>query len=177
MDPDTLVSDEVIIEALQKTRLFDHFTKRGAMGTGPGSDDDTIMETGYRDHLVLDQKVSSFSELSVGQGQLFALCRALVKVQRLRTEGVKPIILLDEVTSSLDLATEAAIHIIIDQEFTENGHTVIVIAHRLGVLTEHARPGQDVIVQLRDGRLQGVSTDLNAIIQNNRGEEERVDVG
>ncbi len=164
MDPDARISDDVIIEALERTRLFEHFAKRGGTGACPRADDDTFMDDNYRDHPILDQKVSSFSELSVGQGQLFALCRALVKVHSLRDDGVRPIILLDEVTSSLDVATESAIHDIIDEEFTRNGHTVIVIAHRLRVLSEHARPGQDVVVQLRDGRIQDIETDANAIV-------------
>jgi ABC-type multidrug transport system fused ATPase/permease subunit len=177
IDPDILVSDDVIIEALRKTRLFEHFTKRGDTRPGPGSDNDTILDADYREHPILDQKVSSFSALSVGQGQLFALCRALVKVHSLRDEGVQPIILLDEVTSSLDLATESAIHDIIDQEFTKNDHTVIVIAHRLGVLSKHARAGQDVVVQLRDGSIQDSTTDLNTIMRKIPGEELQMDLG
>ncbi|OIW22995.1 putative ABC transporter [Coniochaeta ligniaria NRRL 30616] len=165
MDPDTLISDDIIIEALQKTRLWDHFSNRIESLSGTQSDSEAIVDMAYKDHPVLDQKVSSFPELSLGQGQLFALCRALIKVHSLRDEGVRPIILLDEVTSSLDVATEFAIHDIIDEEFTRNGHTVIVIAHRLRVLLEHARPGQDVVVRLRDGRIQDVGADLKAVVR------------
>lgn len=170
MDPDGVASDDVIVEALRKTGLFEHFAERGGTGTANlGSGNDTVVEG----HPILDQRVSAFPELSVGQSQLFALCRALVKVHLLRDEGVRPIILLDEVTASLDAATEAAIHDIIDEELTRNGHTVIVIAHRLGVLSRHARPGQDVVVQLGDGRVRDVSNDLSAIM----GKESLVDLG
>ncbi|KAB5513252.1 ABC transporter-like protein [Coniochaeta sp. 2T2.1] len=161
MDPYGLLQDEVIIEALQETKLWNHFTTRDNTSTTSGPYPEPAV---YRDHSILDQKLSSFSELSVGQGQLFALCRALVKVQSLRDDDAQPIILLDEVTSSLDLDTESAIHDIIDQEFTRKGHTAIVIAHRLGVLSRHARPGQDVVVQLRDGRVENVGTDLTSIL-------------
>ncbi|KAB5582239.1 putative ABC transporter [Coniochaeta sp. 2T2.1] len=162
MDPYGLLQDEVIIEALQETKLWNHFTTRENTSTTSSPDPEPAV---YRDHSILDQKLSSFSELSVGQGQLFALCRALVKVHSLRDDGAQPIILLDEVTSSLDLDTESAIHDIIDQEFTRKGHTAIVIAHRLGVLSRHARPGQDVVVQLRDGRVEDVGTDLTSILR------------
>lgn len=102
-----------------------------------------------------------FSELSVGQGQLLALCRALVKAQTAQCLGRKPVILLDEVTSSLDPATESIIHGIIDDEFTQNGHTVICVAHRIEVLAKHTEPGRDVVVLLGDGRLLEVITDLS----------------
>ncbi len=76
---------------------------------------------------------------------------------------MKLVIFLDEVTSSLDLATESTIHDIIDEEFTGKGHTVIVVAHRLSVLTERAGVGRDVVALMEDGRLQKVIEDVNSI--------------
>jgi ATP-binding cassette subfamily C (CFTR/MRP) protein 1 len=163
LDPDTLASDDVVISALQKTQLWEHFTTRGDWSTSSNTDAESTCDMTYHDHPILDRPLSSFSNLSVGQGQLLALSRALVNVHSLRDDGVQPIILLDEVTSSLDLATELKIHDIIDQEFTLNGHTVIAIAHRLGVLMHHVRPGQDVVVRFRDGRVEDVGTDLEAV--------------
>ena len=112
-------------------------------------------------HPILDKKLSMFPELSVGQGQLLALCRALVKAQTAQCFGRRPVVLLDEVTSSLDPATESIIHGIIDDEFTQKGHTVICVAHRIEVLAKHTELGRDVVVLLGDGRLQEVITDLN----------------
>ena len=115
----------------------------------------------FEEHRILDKKVSLLQELSVGQCQLFALSRALIKVNTVRCAGVKPVILLDEVTSSLDFVTESTIHDIIDEEFTGKGHTVIIIAHRLGLLSERTKPGRDVVVVMGDGRLQEIITDVS----------------
>lgn len=70
--------------------------------------------------------------------------------------------LLDEVTSSLDSVTESIIHGIIDDEFTQKGHTVICVAHRIEALAKHTEPGRVAVVLLSNGRLQEVITDLNS---------------
>lgn len=95
--------------------------------------------------------------MSVGQTQLFALGRALIKAATLRQRcGIRPVVLLDEATSSLDAATESAIYRIIDEELTAHGHTVIIVAHRLGVLQDYAKPGRDTVVAMANGRLVAV---------------------
>lgn len=72
-------------------------------------------------------------------------------------------VLLDEVTSSLDLTTESIIRSITDEEFTSKGHTVLIITHRLSVLAEHTEPGRDVVVlMMEDGRLQEIIGDLRS---------------
>lgn len=149
LDPEALLSDEIVIHALTKTKLWHQFV---------GGTETSI----FTDHPILDRKLSSFSELSVGQCQLFALCRGLLKVHTLRNKGLKPIVLLDEVTSSLDIATESIIYDIVEEEFTAKGHTVIVVAHRLDVLTEHMREGRDTFVLMRDGRLEEIVSDLRS---------------
>ncbi|KAI1121698.1 putative ABC transporter [Nemania abortiva] len=158
LDPEAGASDEVIIDALAKVGLWSHFfggnahyDKKAGVATGS-------LSSGK--HSVLDQKISQVQELSVGQYQLFAVCRALVKVSSLRRSGIKPVVLLDEVTSSLDPDTESAIYQIVDNEFSEKGHTVIIVAHRLGALEKHAKNGRDAVVLLADGKLQEVIQDL-----------------
>ncbi|KAI1820889.1 putative ABC transporter [Xylaria intraflava] len=158
LDPDVSVSDEAIVGALVKAGLWSHFL---ASNTHPeGETATTINIPDFGEHPVLDQKMSSFQELSAGQCQLFALCRALVKVDSLRRSGTKPVILLDEATSSLDSETESAIYRIIDDEFTEKGHTVIIVAHRLGALAERTVAGRDAVALMADGRLLEVIQDL-----------------
>jgi ATP-binding cassette subfamily C (CFTR/MRP) protein 1 len=71
---------------------------------------------------------------------------------------VTPVVVLDEVTSSLDVATESTIYRIVDEEFTKKGHTVITIAHRLGNL--YTKVGRDAVAFMADGRLQEVRRDL-----------------
>lgn len=82
--------------------------------------------------------------------------------------------LLGEVTSTLDAATEAAAHQILESEFTAWGHTVIVVSHRLGRLAELARPGRDVVARLRDGRLEGVWGDVRDLFVDGEGELEEL---
>ncbi|KFY68700.1 hypothetical protein V496_00844 [Pseudogymnoascus sp. VKM F-4515 (FW-2607)] len=163
LDPDASLSDDMVIDALARTGLWTHFSEgitdvNRCLVVGPS---DTIDISAFSEHPVLDKKVSLLQELSVGQCQLFALCRALIKVNTVQCAGRKPVILLDEVTSSLDFAMESTIHGIIDEEFTGKGHTAIIVAHRLGVLTENTKPGRDVVAWMGDGRLQEVITDVN----------------
>ncbi|KAM0171092.1 hypothetical protein ACHAPF_008462 [Botrytis cinerea] len=159
LDPDGSTSNEILIASLKRAELW--FFLQGATETddisGPASDN-----TPHNPHPILDKPLSSFPELSVGQSQLLALCRALVKAQTAQHAGRKPIVLLDEVTSSLDSVTESIIHGIIDDEFTQKGHTVICVAHRIEALAKHTEPGRVAVVLLSNGRLQEVITDLNS---------------
>ncbi|KAI0814233.1 putative ABC transporter [Xylaria sp. FL0064] len=157
LDPDTSVSDETVIEILTKAGLWPHFL---ADKSHSGKKRVTRHISASDEHGILDRKISHFQELSVGQCQLFALCRALVKVASLRRSGIKPVILLDEVTSSLDSVTESIMYRIIDDEFTQKGHTVIVVAHRLGALQENTVIGRDAVALMEDGKLLEVIRDL-----------------
>ena len=76
----------------------------------------------------------------------------LVKAGDLRASGAKPVIVLDEVTSSLDVATEPTIYRIVDEEFTQKGHTIIIIAHRLS--NQNTKVGRDAVAFMADGTLQ-----------------------
>ena len=162
LDPNASLPEDIIIDALARTGLWQHFCKRETRKTNGCSEAeaDSAYITTFGEHLILDKKMTMFRELSVGQCQLFALCRALIRVSTLRSAGAKPIVLLDEVTSSLDSATESTIQSIIDMEFTDKGHTVIIVTHRLGVLAERSIPGRDMVALMKDGRLQEVITDL-----------------
>jgi ATP-binding cassette, subfamily C (CFTR/MRP), member 1 len=162
LDPDGSLSDDVVIDVLLRTGLWIHFSGgvldvSGQLGAEA---DDTIDTSASTEHPVLDKRISLFQELSVGQCQLLALCRALIKVNTIRRLGVKPVVLLDEVTSSLDFGTESTIHGIIDDEFTNRGHTVIIVAHRHSILTKNAKPGRDVVALMGDGQLLEVITNV-----------------
>ena len=76
--------------------------------------------------------------LSGGERQRIALARAFLKNA--------PILILDEPTSSVDIATEAAI--MEAMERLSRGHTTFMIAHRHSTL-EHC----DVIVRMENGHL------------------------
>jgi ATP-binding cassette subfamily C (CFTR/MRP) protein 1 len=152
LDPNSFALNEILIDALLKAGLWSHFSTGNADIDGQAAN--VIRITAIDEHRILDQKISQFKELSVGQCQLFALSRALVKASSLRLSGVKPVVVLDEVTSSLDSETESTIYRIINDEFTEQGLTVIIVAHRLSVLTEHTKIGRDSVVFMADGALQ-----------------------
>ncbi|MFJ5234616.1 ABC transporter ATP-binding protein [Kitasatospora sp. NPDC088391] len=93
----------------------------------------TGLTDGYQ-HLVAPRG----RNLSAGQRQLIALARA---------ELVDPdILLLDEATAALDLATEAAVNLAADR--LSGGRTTLVIAHRL-TTAERA----DRVVVLAHGRI------------------------
>ncbi|TRX93894.1 hypothetical protein FHL15_005276 [Xylaria flabelliformis] len=165
LDPGASAIDETIIAALSKTGLSSHFSRRRTADRIEEAD--SIEETdtfgnfaSLSERPILDQRMSLFSELSAGQCQLFAVCRALVKASFLERFGIKPIVLLDEATSSLDSVTESTIYRIIDEEFTTKGHTVIIVAHRLGALQKYMKTGRDAVAVMADGRLQDASLDL-----------------
>jgi ATP-binding cassette, subfamily C (CFTR/MRP), member 1 len=104
---------------------------------------------------------------------MFALAQAIFKQQDLNSpppsllienaqqlrypKKFMPIILLNKAPSSLDPETEAVIYHIIHEEFTEKGHIIIAITHRLGGVTKGLRAGQDMIVSLSKGRVEKIT--------------------
>lgn len=145
LDPQGVVGDNTIFDTLRKTHLWKVLCPDDAAA------DDTI----------LDKALSSLAALSVGQSQLLALARAIIQKHALALQSyaddedsladVKPIVLLDEATSSLDAVTEATIYDVIESEFVAQGHTVIIVSHRLGGLVHRLRPGQDAVAVLANG--------------------------
>lgn len=143
LDPECLLGNgHIIINTLKRVGLWSHFLGNSEEYGGDG-------------HPILDQKLSSFSAFSAGQAQIFTLCRGILKAEALRADGVRPVVLLDEVTSTLDSTTEGAVQRIIEDELSAKGHTTIMVSHRIGQLCEFMRPGTDV-VRLSDGELEGI---------------------
>ncbi|KAH8653666.1 hypothetical protein BX600DRAFT_84245 [Xylariales sp. PMI_506] len=79
--------------------------------------------------------------LSPGQLQLFCLARALLRDSR--------VVLLDEVTSAVDHATEEKLRSVLREEM--RGKTVVLIAHRPDMIAEC-----QVVVEMEDGRVARV---------------------
>ncbi|RFU74819.1 abc multidrug transporter [Trichoderma arundinaceum] len=90
-------------------------------------------------------------DLSMGERQLFCLGRAIlrkrVKDQNLGQEKAGGVLLLDEVSSSVDHDTDRRLHEIVKAEF-EN-YTVIAVSHRLQTVVDYS----EHVIVLDGGRL------------------------
>ena len=95
-----------------------------------------------RGGLRLETEETGFS---AGERQLLTLTSAILRKRGVR-EGDAGIVVLDELTSSVDLETEKRILEVVRKEF--EGWTVISVAHRMEVGRD-----ADMIVTLEDGRI------------------------
>jgi ABC-type transport system involved in cytochrome bd biosynthesis fused ATPase/permease subunit len=90
---------------------------------------------------------------------MFSFAQALLRAQpptRSHDSAIrerKPIVILDEAGSSLDLETEAKMQEMMKEYFTDQGHTVISIAHRFNNVRENPRPEMESVLWMIDGRL------------------------
>lgn len=96
----------------------------------------------------LDAPMSG-DQLSAGQQQLFSLGRAVYRRRaRMRAAGRDGgVLLLDEISSSVDWETEVLMHGVIRKEF--DAYTVVAVAHRLQLMVEFV----DRVVVLDQGRV------------------------
>ncbi|KAI1862215.1 uncharacterized protein JN550_010371 [Neoarthrinium moseri] len=132
-DPLGKSTDEAIVEALQKVRLWSILQdKVSDKNRDIGGVLDTLMDSEFLSH---------------GQRQLFCLSRAMLKPGK--------VLILDEPTSSVDTQTDEQMQGIIRSEFKD--YTILMIAHRLSSLMDF-----DKVMVLDGGRLVelGRPTDL-----------------
>ncbi|KAI5807531.1 P-loop containing nucleoside triphosphate hydrolase protein [Peziza echinospora] len=138
LDPFGNYTDEVLWAALRKSYLVedvDLSAANAAYEALPG-------QTNNQQKVTLDTAVSDAGEnFSLGQRQLMALARALVRDAR--------IIVADEATSSVDHETDRKIQRTMREGF--RGKTVLCIAHRLGTVL-----GYDRVVVMEDGMVAEV---------------------
>ncbi|KAG6830040.1 hypothetical protein H0H92_002458 [Tricholoma furcatifolium] len=115
IDPQRLRTDAELISLLQRAWLLPSDGSSDPVAEAKFSLDSTVGDEG--------------SNFSVGEKQLLALCRALVKNSR--------IIILDEATSSVDMETDAKLQKTIQREFATS--TLLCIAHRLNTIAYYDR--------------------------------------
>jgi ATP-binding cassette subfamily C (CFTR/MRP) protein 5 len=120
LDPFTEYSDAEIWEVLEQVLMRDHV--RGMSGG------------------LLAEVSESGDNLSQGQRQLLCIARALLRKCR--------ILVMDEATSAIDPATDAAIQRILKDSSVLHGTTVLTIAHRLQTCEDY-----DLIMTLSDGKV------------------------
>lgn len=142
LDPYSVSTNDECQSVLERIGLWDFVSDRGG--------------------LHADMSAATFSQ---GQRQLFNLARAILR-RRVRTRLAQAatgekyaqsggILLLDEISSSVDQDTERSMHNIVKEEF--EGYTVIMVSHRLDVVMDFDR----VVVMdtgrvVEDGRPAGL---------------------
>ncbi|TFY68446.1 hypothetical protein EVJ58_g1015 [Rhodofomes roseus] len=110
LDPFQQYDDAVLNDALRSAGLF------------------SLQSDMTEGRITLDTPIASGgTNLSVGQRQILALARAIVRQSKL--------LILDEATSAIDYATDAVIQSSLRQEL-DTGVTLLIVAHRLQTIMD-----------------------------------------
>jgi ATP-binding cassette, subfamily C (CFTR/MRP), member 1 len=120
LDPFGQHDDAHLWESLRRAHLVE-----GELSLARSSDSDERLSRFHLDQSVDDEGLN----FSLGQRQLLAMARALVRKAR--------IIIMDEATSSVDFETDQKIQNTIKAEF--KGATLLTIAHRLRTILNYDR--------------------------------------
>ncbi|KAI1155817.1 P-loop containing nucleoside triphosphate hydrolase protein [Nemania diffusa] len=142
LDPFDNHTDAELFDSLARVHLISE------ADTSPGTPVSAAPSGSSRKNTNIFRKLSSaISEgglnLSQGQRQLLCLARAIVSRPK--------VMVLDEATSAVDMATDALIQRSIREEFGDS--TLVVIAHRLSTIADFDR-----ILVLSDGRVAEYGT-------------------
>lgn len=130
LDPSKKHTEDKIIETLEKVQLWTT----------------SISPRGGLDAQIDDKFFSH------GQAQLFALARAILRKPK--------VLLLDEITTSLDQDTTKLVQRVIEEEF--RGVTVLAVAHHLDFITDFDR-----VVVMDQGRIIEVGEPSALMIKDN----------
>ncbi|KAI0650859.1 multidrug resistance-associated ABC transporter [Trametes meyenii] len=137
LDPFAQYDDAVLNDALRAAGLF------------------SLQDEADEGRITLDSPISSGgSNLSVGQRQILALARAIVRQSKL--------LILDEATSAIDYETDTIIQTSLRQELGKDV-TILTIAHRLQTIMD-----ADKILVLDAGRIAEFGSP-SELLQNEKG--------
>lgn len=132
LDPFDDHTDAELYDAMERVQLI----RKSNNGSGTGTP--TLLDTNVNIFKSLSSRISEGGlNLSQGQRQLLCLARAIVCRPK--------IMILDEATSAVDMATDFLIQRSIREEFKDS--TLIVIAHRLSTIADF-----DKILVMSDGK-------------------------
>ncbi|KAF4819093.1 ABC transporter atnG [Colletotrichum siamense] len=115
LDPTGVLSDDLLRAAVEKVQMWQVIEDAGGL-----------------------HAAGTLDNLSQGQKQLLALCRAILKPSK--------IVLMDEATSSVDQHTASMMKQVIQDEF--KNVTVIAVAHQLSTILDY-----DVVVVMDSGNI------------------------
>lgn len=137
---DSQETDELIEAALRKVHLWDTLTAHQLNSPQPHQSEHGIPISNQHRAILLDAELDPETSLSHGQRQLFCLARMLFQ-----RRGAQ-IVLLDEISSSVDQDSERLMQEILKQELI--GKTVVQVAHRLDSIMDY-----DTVVVMDQGRI------------------------
>ena len=132
LDPFGIYTDEEVWSALRDAHISDYISKDLTDSSLPGQQAQGL---GLYAHVEEGGK-----NFSVGQRQLLSLARAILRRCR--------IVLMDEVTASIDYVTDRLIQKTIRTSEQLKAATIITVAHRLRTIAD-----SDMIVVIHDGRI------------------------
>ncbi|KAI4250108.1 MAG: hypothetical protein L6R40_000280 [Gallowayella cf. fulva] len=148
--------DGELYDALERVHLIraTGTVSRGESVSAAGTDEPSSLAFSDTNSNMFSSLSSRISEgglnLSQGQRQLLCLARAIVSRPK--------IMVLDEATSAVDMATDVLIQRSIREEFEAS--TLIVIAHRLSTIADF-----DKILVMSDGKAVEYNTPKNLMAQ------------
>ncbi|PSR73995.1 P-loop containing nucleoside triphosphate hydrolase protein, partial [Coniella lustricola] len=124
LDPFLVATDADCREVLERVGLWHPFvSERQVEGEG-AADGKAGLDAGMNADM-----------LSQGQKQLFSLARAMVRRRTRAKIGAEGgILLLDEISSSVDVVTDRDMQQIIQEEFV--GYTILMVSHRLEMVMD-----------------------------------------
>ncbi len=147
-------SDAELYNALERVHLIRGTGNNSSHGGPTHSRNTTVLPTPDTNTNIFSSLSSRISEgglnLSQGQRQLLTLARAIVARPK--------IMVLDEATSAVDMATDVLIQRSIREEFGDS--TLLVIAHRLSTIADFDR-----ILVMSEGKAVEYDTPRNLLVK------------